>query len=122
MGDIIDDIYLLFEVNSSSVEVVTYSCTSAQQGTLCLLGDDFLPDISALFVESHTIFLENFFNDLPLLFAEDDPSTIVLRAHFDPHVHSLHDQSLQANVIVDTYVQKLQEVSLSFEETVGSLR
>ena len=53
--------------------------------------DDFLTDISTLFVQSHTIDLEEFFDDLLLLFAKDDPSTIVVRAYFDPHVHSLHD-------------------------------
>ena len=67
-------------------------------GTLCLpvlvSGDDFLTDILGLFVESHTIDLEDFLDDLPLLFAEDDPSRLVARAHFDPHVHCLHDQSL----------------------------
>ena len=79
-------------------------------------------DISALFLKSHTIYLKDFFDDLPLLFAEENPSIVVVRAHFDPHVHSLHDQSLQVGMIVDTYVQQLLEVSLSFENIVGSLR
>ena len=94
VGDTIDDIHLLFEVNSFSI--VTNSCTSAQQGThgLPTLGDDFLPDISTLFIESRTTNLEDFFDDLPLLFAEDDSSTIVAMAHSDPHFHSLYDQSL----------------------------
>ena len=87
----IDDIHLLFEANSSSIAVVTNSCTSALQGTLCLPGDDFLPDISAFFLESHTTNLEDFFDDLPLFFIEDDPSIVVVRAHFDSHVHSLYD-------------------------------
>ena len=30
---------------------------------------------------------------LHLLFDGDDPSTVVARAYYDPHVHSLHDQS-----------------------------
>ena len=56
--------------------------------------DDFLTNISGWFLESHTIDLEDFFDDLPLLFAEDDPSTVVVRVHSNPHVHSLHEQSL----------------------------
>ena len=81
-----------------------------------------MPDISALFLESHIAYLEDFFDDLLLLFAKKNPSTVVARAYSDPHVHSLYDHSLQANVIVDTYVQHLQEVSLSFEKTVGFLK
>ena len=126
VGDTIDDIRLLFEVNNSFITTVIYSCTSAQQGTLCLLvpalGDDFLTDISSLFVESHKIDLEDFFDDIHLLFVEDDPSIVVARDYSDPNVHSLHDQSSLTDVIVDTYVQQLSEVSLSVEETVGSLR
>ena len=56
-------------------------------------------------MESYTIDLGDFFDDIPLLFAKDDPSIVVVRAHFDPHVHSLHDQSSQVDVIVDPYVQ-----------------
>ena len=90
----LDDIHLLFiEENTSSIATVNDSCTLAQQGTLCLLvpalGDDFLIDISSLFIESHTTYLEDFHDDPPLLFVEDDPSTVVVRAHSDPHVHSL---------------------------------
>ena len=51
-------------------------------------------DIAGLFVESHIADLGDFFDDIPLLFDEDDPSPVVVRAHSDPHVHSLHDQSL----------------------------
>ena len=72
-------------------------------------------------MESHTLDLDDFFDDLPLLFDEDDPFIVVARAHSDPHVHSLHDQSLQVDVIVDPYIQQLHEVSLSFEETNCSL-
>ena len=42
-----------------------------------------------------------------LKISKDDPFIVVVRAHSDPHVHSLHDQSLQVGIIVDTYVQKL---------------
>ena len=50
VGDIIDDICLLLvEENNSSISIVNDSCTSTQQGTLCLpvpaSGDDFLTDI-----------------------------------------------------------------------------
>ena len=103
VGDILDDIRLLFEENS--IAAVIDLCTSALQGTHGLPGDEFLPNISALFVESHTIDMEEFFDDLLLLFAEADSSTVVVRSHSDPQFHSLHDQSLQADVIVDTYVQ-----------------
>ena len=57
--------------------------------------------------------------DLHLLIDECDPSTVVVRAHSDPQVHSLHDQSSQVDVIVDPYVQQLVEVSLSVAETYG---
>ena len=66
--------------------------------------------------------LEEFFDDIPLLFDEDNPSIVVARVHSKPHVHSLHDQSLQADVIMDPYVQQLLKVSLSFEETNCSLK
>ena len=83
-----------------------------KHGTSCLptqgLVDDFLEDSAGLFVESHTADLGDILNDLHLLFDEDDPSTVVLRAHSDPHVHSLHDQSSQVGVIVDTYVHQLE--------------
>ena len=52
---------------------------------------------------------------------EGDSSTVVARAHSDPHIHSLHDQSSQVGVIVDPYEQKLMEVSLSVEQTYGSV-
>ena len=84
--------------------------------------DDFLTDILGLFMESHIVDLGDFSDDLHLLFDEDDPSTVVARAHSDPHVHSLHDQSSQVDMIVDPYEQKLSEVSLSVEETIRSLR
>ena len=55
VGDTIDDIHLLFEVINSFIAAVIDICTSAQQGTHGLPSDDFLPDISALFLESHII-------------------------------------------------------------------
>ena len=55
------------------------------------------------------------------LLIDGDSSTVVARAHSDPHVHSLHDQSEQVGVIVDPYEQQLVEVSLSLEETNGSV-
>ena len=117
VGDILDDIHLLFEVNSSSIAVVTDSCTSPQQGTLYLpvpaSVDDFLTDILGLFVESHKPNLGDIFDEIPLLFDENDPSTVVARAHFDSLVHSLHDQSSQVDMTMDPYVQQLSEVSRS---------
>ena len=69
----------------------------AQQSTHCLparaTGDEYIADISGLFMESHTTNSGDNLDDLHLLFDEDDPSTIVARAHSDPHVHSLDDQS-----------------------------
>ena len=93
VGDTIDDICLLFEVDTSSFSTVIGSCTSALQGTHGLLGDDFLPNILALFLELDAMDMGDFFDDLLLLFSEVDSSTVVARAHFDPQVHSLHDQS-----------------------------
>ena len=69
--------------------------------------DDFLVDISGLFVESNIADLGEFFDDIQLLFDEVDPSTVVVRTHFDTHLHSLHDQSSQVDLIVDPYVQQL---------------
>ena len=93
-----------------------------QQGTCCsptpTSDDDFLAAIAGLFVESPTADLGDNLDDLHLLFDEGDPSIIVVRAYSDPHVHSLFDQSSQVGVIVDTYVQKLEEVSFLMEEIV----
>ena len=72
-------------------------------------------------MESHILDFGDNIDDMHLLFDEADTSSVVTRAHSNPHVHSLHDQSLQVDMIVDPYVQQLQEVSLSFEEIVGSL-
>ena len=55
--------------------------------------DDFLTNILVLFVESHIEDLGDIIDDIHLLFDEEDPSSIVMRAHFDPLVHSLHDRS-----------------------------
>ena len=59
-----------------------------------LVGDDFLEDIVGFFMESHTPDLGDNLDDLHLLFDEDDSSIVVARAHSDPHVHFLYDQSL----------------------------
>ena len=58
VGDIIDDIHLLFvEVNTSSIAIVI---GPTQEGAPCLLAlasvDDFLIDISSLFVIIHSSF------------------------------------------------------------------
>ena len=93
MGDILDEICLLFEVDTSSFAAVIDSCTSTLQGTHGLPGDDFLLDISALFLELHTTDVEDFFDNLLLLFVKVDSSKVVARAHSNPQVHSLNDQS-----------------------------
>ena len=121
MGDIIDDIRLLFEADTTSFAAVKNSCTSTLQGTLDLSGDVFLPDVSVLFLESHTADMEDYHDDFSFLFAEES-STVVARAHSDPQLHALHDQSFQIGVIVESSLQHLQEVSLNFEETVGFLK
>ena len=95
VGDILDDIHLLFEADTPSFAAVTDSCTSALQGTHSLPSDDFLPNIAALFLESHTADMGDFHDDFSLLLAEDSSSVIA---------HSLHDQSFQVVVIVDPYV------------------
>ena len=51
--------------------------------------------------------LGDIIDDIHLLFDGEDPSSVVVRAHFDPHVHSLHDRSAQVDVIMDTYVHQL---------------
>ena len=59
--------------------------------------------------------------DLHLLIDEGVTSIVVVRAHSDPQVHYLHDQSSQVGMIVDPYEQQLVEVSLSVEQTDGSM-
>ena len=78
VGDIIDDIHLLFEVDTPSFIAVIDSCTSSLQGTLGLSSDNFLPDILVIFLESHTKDMEDFFGDLSLLFVKEDSSTIIV--------------------------------------------
>ena len=53
--------------------------------------NDFLTDIEGFFVESHIADLGDIFDDLPLLFDEEDHSSVVVKAHFDPPIHSLYD-------------------------------
>ena len=83
VGDILDDIHLLFEVDTSSFVTVTDSCTLALQGTHDLPSDDFMPEISALFLESHTLDIEDFYDDVSLIFVEDS-SIVVVKAYSDP--------------------------------------
>lgn len=110
------------DVNSA---IVLPSCDSIQQDIHYLLAsdswDDYLIDIVGLFVESYIADLGDIIDDIHLLFDEDDPSLIVAREHSNPLVHSLHDHYFKVDMIVDTYVQQLEEVSLSFEETCESL-
>lgn len=109
------------------MQIVTVlpSCDSVQQDIYCLPAsdslDDYLTDITGLFVESYIADLGEIIDDIHLLFDEDDPSSIVARAHSDPLVHSLHDHSFEVDMIVDTYVEQLEEVSLCLEETCESL-
>ena len=69
-------------------------------------------------MDLHIENLGDIIDDIHLLFDEEDPFLVVAREYFDPPVHSLHDQSYRVDMIVDPYVQQLQEVSLSFEEMV----
>ena len=68
VGDILDDIHLLFEADTPSYVAVKNSCTSALEGTHGLPGGDFLPDIATLFLESHTIDMGEIYDDLSLIF------------------------------------------------------
>ena len=94
VGYIIKYICLLFEVNTSSISTVI---DSTQPSTFCLqaqaLVDDFLTNISSLFVESHIEDLGDFIDDIQLLFNEVDTSLVVTRTHSDPPIHSLYDRS-----------------------------
>lgn len=78
-------------------------------------------DISNLFVDSYFVDLGDTIDDIEHLFDEDDPSLVVVRESSDPLLHSLHNNSLEIDVIVDTYGQHLEEVSLSLDETPESL-
>ena len=93
VGDIIDDIHLLFvEVNTSSISIVI---GPAQQCTPSIpaptLVDDFLIHISSLFMESHLVDLEDNIDYIHLLFDEVGTSSVVMRAHSNPPIHCLHD-------------------------------
>ena len=83
-------------------------CNLVQLATPCLLvpasGDDFMTNISGLFVESYIADLGDIIDDVHLLFDEADPSSVVTREYSDPLVHSLHDQSYQVDMIMDPYV------------------
>ena len=65
----------------------------AQQGTSTLLSLASMIDLG------------DSIDDLPLLLDVEKPSSVATRAPSDPLVHSLHDQSSQVEVIVDTYDQ-----------------
>ena len=75
----------------------------------CLLNsvpwDDYLADISSLFVESYIVDLGDTIDGIHLLFGEDDPSSVVVREHSDPHLHSLLDQSFEVDMMVDSLIQ-----------------
>ena len=69
--------------------------------------DDFLTNILGLFVESHIVNLGDIIDDIHLLFNKEYPSSTITRAHSNPPIHFLYDQSYQVDMIVDPYVQKL---------------
>ena len=56
-------------------------------------------------MESYIVDLGDIIDDIHLLFDEEDPSSVVARAHSNPLVYSLQDQSYQVHMIVDPYVQ-----------------
>lgn len=68
--------------------------------------------ITSLFLEYYIGYFGDIIDDIHILFYEDNPSLIVVREHFDPLVHSLHDHSFEVDMIVDSYVQHLEEVSI----------
>ena len=80
---------------SSPHAYITIVIGLAQQGTSTLLG------------LASVIDLGDSIYDLPLLLDVAAPSLVITRAPSDPLVHSLHDQSSQVKVIVDTYDQQL---------------
>ena len=56
-------------------------------------------------MESYIEDLGDIIDDIHILFDEEESSLIVMRAHSNPPVHSLHDQSSQVDMIVDPYVK-----------------
>ena len=44
-------------------------------------------------------------DEIHLLFGEDDPSSVVVREHANPHLHSLLDQSFKVDMMVDPLIQ-----------------
>lgn len=82
----------------SSVASSKFSRDSSQQDIHCLLDstlwDDLLTSISDLFMETHIENLGDTIECIHLLFGKVDSSLVVVREHFDPLVHSLHDHSL----------------------------
>ena len=58
-------------------------------------------------MESYIAYLGDIIDDIHLLFDEEDPSSVVVREHSDPLVHSLHDHSYKVEMIMDPYVHQL---------------
>ena len=78
-------------------------------------------DISSLFVESYITDLGDTVDAIYLLFSEYDPPSVVTREHSYPHFHSLLDHSFEVDMIVDTLIQYLEEVTFYSKETLESL-
>ena len=82
----------------------------AQQGTFSL------PGIGSV------IDLGDSIDDMPLLLDVELPSSVFMRVPSNSLVHSLHDQSSQVEVILDTYDQQMQQDSSLVAESDSSLR
>lgn len=93
---------------------------SLQQVHSCLQDsvhwDEFLSDISFLFVESLISDLDDTIDCIHLLFDDGDSSPIVVKEHCDPLPYSLHYHSSQSDMSVDHLAQHLKEIYLPCEE------
>ena len=89
-----------------------------QQKITCLptlaLWDDFLPDITGLFVESHIEDVGDIIDGIDLLFFEET-SSLVARVHSKPQPLDYFD------IIVDIYLHQMEKESFTYEESYKSL-
>lgn len=87
------------------VAIIMATCDSMQQDTHCLpdiaTWDENLTNIASLFVKSHILDLGDTIDCIHLLFDKDDSSSIIVREHSYPLIHSLHDHSSWFDTSVD---------------------
>ena len=102
--DILSTIFL----DDYCIQIAMDSSDLVQQQIHCILDlvswDEYLTNISNLFVESYIIDLGDTIDDIHLFFGEDDCPLVVAREHANPHLHSLLHQSFKVYMMVDPLI------------------